>query len=254
MTPAQLRPLAVVTGGSSGIGFELAREFAQNGYDLVICAEDAGTLAEAAQALSGLGEGASSEVTPVAADLTEASGVRTLYETVRDMDRPVDALCANAGAGVWGEFVRTRLADELTIIQLNVTSQVELIKLMARDMVERGRGHILITASAPGAPPGPRMAVYAGTEAFLNAFGHALRSELHDHGVGVTILAPGPTETAFFERAGMNSGEIARSQLADPAAVARKAFQALQKDRALVVAGAGGRAPAAEPGREAGRA
>jgi short-subunit dehydrogenase len=241
MSPAQIRPLAVVTGGSSGIGFELARQFAEHDHDVVICAEDGAKLAEAAQALNGLGTGAGSDVMPVAADLTEALGVQSLYDALRSLDRPVDVLCANAGAGVWGEFVRNDLADELTIIQLNVTSQVSLIKLLAKDMVERGQGHILLTASAPGSPPGPRMAVYAGTEAFLNAFGHALRTELHEHGVGVTVLAPGPTETGFFARAGMETGEIARSQLADPAAVARKAFHALLQDRAHVVAGASGR-------------
>lgn len=236
---ADLRPLAVVTGGSSGIGFELAREFAEHGYDLVICAESMGKLQEAAQALRGLGPGGGSQVEPVSADLATWDGVEQLYAALNALGRPVDVLAANAGVGVYGDFAReTDLGEELRMVQLNVTSQVHLVKRVAKDMVARDRGQILITSSIAGVLPGPRAAVYAATKAFLRSFGHALRNELSDTGVGVTVLMPGPTETEFFERSGMDEAKVGEMKKDDPAMVAREAFHALEKDRAQVVAGA----------------
>lgn len=238
-TYADLRPLAVVTGGSKGIGFELAREFAEHGYDLVICAEDVGVLAEAAQALTGLGPDGASDVRTVSADLATYDGVERLYAELRALGRPVDVLAANAGVGVAGDFAReTDLDAELRMIQLNVASQVHLIKRVARDMVERDRGQILITSSIAGVMPGPREAVYAATKAFLRSFGHALRNELSDTGVGVTVLMPGPTETEFFERSGLDETKAGHMNKDDPGMVARQAYEALEHDRAQVVAGA----------------
>ena len=233
-----LRPLAVVTGGSKGIGFELAREFAEPGYDLVICAEDIGVLGEAAQALSGLGPDGGSQVEAVSADLATYEGVEALYAEILALDRPVDVLAANAGVGVGGDFAReTDLEDELRMIDLNVSGQVHLVKRIVRQMVERDRGQILITSSIAGVLPGPREAVYAGTKAFLRSFGHALRNELSDTGVGVTVLMPGPTETEFFERADLEDTRAGHMKKDDPAMVAREAFRALEHDRAQVVAG-----------------
>ncbi|MGA0606701.1 SDR family NAD(P)-dependent oxidoreductase [Phenylobacterium sp. VNQ135] len=233
-----LRPLAVVTGGSKGIGFELAREFAEHGYDLVICAEDVGVLGEAAQALSGLGPDAGSQVRTVSADLSTYEGVEQLAGELQALGRPIDVLAANAGVGVGGDFAReTDLDDELHMIELNVSGQVHLIKRVVREMVERDRGQILITSSIAGVLPGPREAVYAATKAFLRSFGHALRNELSDTGVGVTVLMPGPTETEFFERAGLEDTRAGQMNKDDPAMVAKAAFHALEHDRAQVVAG-----------------
>jgi uncharacterized protein len=234
------RPLAVVTGGSSGIGFELARQFAQNGYDVVIAAENQGHLVEAAQALRGLGEGGGSEAIPVQADLATFEGTRKLYERVQALGRPVEALAANAGVGVGGDFLReTDLDQELRMIRLNIDHVVHLTKLVGRDMLERGRGRILITSSVAGVLPGPREAVYAASKAFLLFFSQALRNELQDTGVTVTALQPGPTETSFFHRADLDDTKVGQSdKKSDPADVAREGFEALMAGKDHVVAGA----------------
>lgn len=234
------RPLAVVTGGSSGIGFELARQFAQNGYDVVIAAENQGHLVEAAQALRGLGEGGASEVTPIQADLSTFEGTQQLYEAVQALGRPVEALAANAGVGVGGDFLReTDLQDELKMIALNVNHVVHLTKRIGQDMLALGRGRILITSSVAGVLPGPREAVYAATKAFLLFFAEAIRNELQDTGVTVTALQPGPTETNFFHRADLDDTKVGQSdKKSDPADVAREGFEALMAGKDHVVAGA----------------
>ncbi|HYE42117.1 MAG TPA: SDR family NAD(P)-dependent oxidoreductase [Caulobacteraceae bacterium] len=234
-----LRPLAVVTGGSSGIGFELARQFAEHGYDLLIAAENQGHLVEAAQALRGLGPSGASEVETLAVDLSTFGGTQMLYERIKAGGRPVDALAANAGVGVGGDFVReTPLQDELRMIALNINHVVHLVKLVGRDMVERGQGRILITSSIAGVMPGPREAVYAATKAFLLSFSEAIRNELKDTGVTVTALQPGPTETNFFERAGLDDTRVGQSDMkSDPADVAKEGFEALMAGKDHVVAG-----------------
>jgi short-subunit dehydrogenase len=237
MSNEQPRPLAVVTGASSGIGLELAKELARNGHDLVITAEDQAGLAEADRALHELAEGA--RVEAITVDLADRQGVETLHARIRNLGRPVEVLAANAGIGVGGEFAReTDLEAELKLIQLNVTSQVHLIKLVARDMVERGSGRILITSSIASLMPGPFEAVYAASKAFLRSFGQAIRNELKDQGVGVTVLMPGPTETEFFHRAGMDDTKVGQGKKDDPADVARAAFKALMADKDHVVTGA----------------
>lgn len=245
METSDLRPLAVVTGGSSGIGFELARQCAVNGYDVVIAAEDAGALREAAQALSGLGEGGASEVTPIDCDLATFDGVEKLWAAVQSLGRPVDLLCANAGVGVDGRFHETELQRELKMIQLNCTSVVHLTKRVVQGMVERGRGRILITSSVAGILPAPYMAVYAATKAFDRFFAEGLRGELKEHGITVTALEPGPVETNFFERADMENTKAGQGQKADPAFVAEQAFKALMAGKDHVNPGGMAKAMAA---------
>ena len=231
------RPLAIVTGASSGIGYELARKFAQRGYDLVVAADDPERLREAADALSEQAEDAKVEIVQV--DLTGQDGVRKLYESVQALNRPVDVLAANAGVGVYGEFAgETDIEDEIALINLNVTSQVHLIKLVSHDMLERGKGNILITSSIAGTMPGPRMAVYNASKAFLRSFGQAIRNELADRGVNVTVLMPGATDTGFFERAGMTETVAGQGPKDDPQDVAEAAIQALEAGDDHVVTGA----------------
>jgi uncharacterized protein len=229
-TSTQPRPLAAVTGASSGIGYELARQFAQNGYDLVVCAEDAG-IHVAAQTFEDDG----ARVQAVQADLRRPEGVEEFYEQVRSRGTPLEAIALNAGVGVIGDFTReTNLQDELAMIHLNVVSTVHLAKLAAQDMVGRGRGRILITASVAGTMPTPLMAVYGATKAFDLSFAASLRHELKDTGVNVTALLPGPTDTEFFEREGGADTKAAEmAQKNDPADVAKQGFEALMagKDR-----------------------
>lgn len=230
------RPLALVTGASSGIGLELARKLATRGYDLVMVADNAEKLSEAADLLSEMDDVTQVEV--VQADLSQREGVRKVYDSVRALNRPVELLAANAGVGVYGGFSdETDLEEEIALINLNVTSQVHLVKLVSRDMLERGGGDILITSSVAGVLPGPRMAVYAASKAFLRSFGQAIRNELKDKGVNVTVLMPGPTETDFFERAQMEDTVVGESAKQDPAEVAEAAIQALNERIDHVVPG-----------------
>ncbi|WP_132252246.1 SDR family NAD(P)-dependent oxidoreductase [Methylobacterium segetis] len=226
------RPFSVVTGGSNGIGFELARTFVENGYDVLIAAETAGHLAEAAGRLSRGG----AAVLTHAADLSREEGVDELYRAIRESGRPVDVLCVNAGTGLGGPFSETDLRRELRMIDLNVRGAVQLTKLVLADMVARDSGKLLFTSSISAAMPDPYEAVYGATKVFLRWFGEALRDELRDTGIDVTVLMPGPTETNFFNRAEMLDTKVGASRSKDdPAEVARAAFAALQAGRDKVV-------------------
>jgi short-subunit dehydrogenase len=221
------RPFAVVTGGSSGIGYELAGRFVDNGYDVLIASQDEARLAEAAKKLGTTG----AEIRTHASDLATEAGVESLYEAVKASGRSVDVLCVNAGVGLGGAFVETDLKRELGMIDLNVRGAVHLTKLVSRDMVAARTGKILFTSSIAATMPDPFEAVYGGAKVFLRWFGEALRTELKDTGVGVTVLMPGPTETNFFNRANMLDTKIgAADKKDDPAAVAQAAFDALAAD------------------------
>jgi uncharacterized protein len=229
----QQRPLAVVTGASSGIGFELAKVFAEEGFDLLITAEDE-EIETARRELNQLT--ASVECTRL--DLSREEEVTQLHERIQATARPVDVLCLNAGIGEGGDFAReTDLRKELRLIDLNVRSVVHLCKLVVRDMVGRDEGRILITSSIASTMPGAFQAVYNASKSFDQSFALALRNELKDTGVTVTSLMPGPTETEFFERAGMEDTPIGESEKDDPAEVARQGFEALMSGDERVVAG-----------------
>jgi short-subunit dehydrogenase len=223
------RPLALVTGASSGIGRDLARQFAANGFDLVIAAED-GAIHEAADELRGGG----AHVEAVQADLATEAGVDELYGRVT---RPLDAAALNAGIGQGGAFKDTDLADELKIVDLNVRNTVHLAKHVVQDMTARGEGRILFTSSIASTMPGSFQAVYNASKSFVQSFALALREELKDSGVSVTSLMPGPTETEFFERADMLDTKLGWSDSKDdPADVARMGFEALMNGDERVVA------------------
>jgi short-subunit dehydrogenase len=231
---ASPRPLAVVTGGSSGIGLELARQFVSHGFDLVIAAEDDG-LSAAVESLRAQGD---AQVTPVQVDLRRPGGAEELYAAVRADGRPLAAAALNAGHGQGGAFIDTDLADELSIIDLNVTSTVRLAKLVLRDMVEAGDGKVLVTSSIAATMPGSFQAVYNASKSFLQSFTEALQDELKDTGVTVTSLMPGPTATEFFERADMaDNTTIGRGPKDDPATVARQGFEAMMRGDARIVGG-----------------
>lgn len=227
--PGALRPLAVVTGASSGIGLELARRFVEEGFDLVVAADEA-ELAVAADALGASG----AAVRPVRVDLATAEGVDALVAQVRATGRPVDALALNAGTGRGGAFVETPLEGDLAVIALDVVGTVRLAKALVPAMVEWGAGRVLVTASTASLMPGPWYATYAASKAFVHSFALALRHELADSGVTVTSLLPGPTDTRFFERAGMEDTPVGRGPQDDPADVADQAFEAMVAGRAEV--------------------
>ncbi|WP_093802610.1 SDR family oxidoreductase [Streptomyces sp. Wb2n-11] len=226
------RPLALVTGASSGIGFELAKQFAENGFDLVLAAEDLG-LGIAADEVRAHG----ADVHVVRTDLTAPDGVERLLGAVAATGRPVAAAALNAGVGQGGAFLDTDLADELRVIDLNITSTVRLAKGLLPDMVARGEGKLLFMSSVAATVPGSFQAVYNASKSFVQSFAQALRNELEDTGVTVTSVMPGPTETHFFHRAGMEDTRIGRQRKDDPEQVARQGFEALMAGRKKAVAG-----------------
>ena len=188
------RPLAVVTGASSGIGLELARQFAANGYDLVLAADrDLGDAQTAVESEGG------SVVDAVECDLSTEDGVNQLYGRLKG--RPVDALAANAGIGLGHSFFDQDLPEAMKVVDTNIKGTLMLVHAVGRDMRSAGKGYILITSSIASKIPGTFQAVYNASKAFLQSFSFAIRNELKDTGVSVTALLPGPTETDFFERA-----------------------------------------------------
>jgi short-subunit dehydrogenase len=231
---AERNDFAVVTGASSGIGYELARQFATNGYDLLIVAEEDGI----EQAAADLRRDGGVQVTVVRSDLATYDGVEKVYAAIRTSGRPVDAIALNAGRGIGGDFVReTELADELNVIDLNITSTVHLAKRVLPDMVARNAGQVLFTSSIASMMPGTYQAVYNASKSFVQSFAEALRAELKDTGVTVTSLMPGPTDTNFFDRADMRDTKVGAGEKDDPAVVAKQGFEAMRKDREKVVAG-----------------
>lgn len=226
----EARPLAIVTGASTGIGYELAKCCAENGFDLVVAADES-EINSAAEEFRKLG----AKVEAVEADLATIEGVDRLYDALKG--RPVDALLANAGRGLGHGFLEQNFEDVRHVVDTNITGTIYLIQKVGRDMRSRGQGRILITGSIAGFIPGTYHAVYNGTKAFLDSFSFALRAELKETGVTVTCLMPGATETEFFERADMLDTKVGQSEKADPADVAKTGFDAMMKGEGDVVAG-----------------
>lgn len=226
-------PLALVTGASSGIGLALARQFRENGFDVIVAAEDQ-EIHAAAKSLENGGGG----VWAHQLDLATPEGVQQLYDSTTSLGRPLAAAALNAGVAVGGRFDQTDLAADLNLVDLNVRSTVHLAKLLVRDMVRHGEGRLLFTASIAAKMPGPYHTTYAASKAFVHSFAEGIRTELKDTGVTVTSLMPGPTDTEFFERADMVDTKIAQGPTDDPNDVARDGFAALMAGKDHVVAGA----------------
>ncbi|MER5480365.1 SDR family NAD(P)-dependent oxidoreductase [Streptomyces sp. NPDC002734] len=228
--PGSRRPVALVTGASRGIGFELARQFAAHGYDLLINAEDE-ALEDAAARLRETG----ADVRTVRADLRDPRGVAQVVAAAAPF--AVDVAALNAGVGRGGAFVDTEPDDDREVIDLNVTSTVLLAKPLLRRMLERGEGRLLFTSSIASLSPGSFQSVYNASKSFVQSFAQALQEELKDTGVTVTSFMPGPTDTDFFRRAGMEDTRIGAMEKDDPAEVARQAFEAVTKGRRKLVTG-----------------
>lgn len=215
---------ALITGASSGIGFSLAKELASRGYDLAICSagERLHTAAEILQEAGG-------QVVEIQADLATREGVTQLWDQVMALGRNVDIACINAGVGVGGLFTDTDIDAELNMVYLNCAGTIHLAKYVVQHMKALNRGRILFTASIAGEMVAPREAVYAATKAFDLSFAHSLRYELRDTGISVTALQPGPTDTDFFHRAGMDNTEVGSTGKSEsqPDDVARQGIEAL---------------------------
>jgi short-subunit dehydrogenase len=233
MTTTSHRPVALVTGASSGIGRALARELAGRGFDLILTGRTAETLDEAAREIEARGV----HVTSVQADLATPAGVEEVAKALPG--RRLDVAAINAGAGLGGPFAETDLEQELELVDLNVRSSVHLAKRVVQQMVAQGRGRILFTSSIASTHPDPFEAVYGASKTFVQSFAKALRKELQPAGVTVTSLMPGPTETEFFHRADMDDTRIGASKSKDdPAEVARLAVEGMFAGAEQVVPGA----------------
>jgi short-subunit dehydrogenase len=231
MAQAQ-RKLAVVTGASSGIGLELAKLAASDGYDLII-ASDETDIEDAAKRLRTSG----GQVATVVADLSGEEGVEILNEAIAATGRPVDLLFANAGRGLGHSFLDQDPAEWLRVIDTNVVGTLLLIHKVGNRMRAANSGRILVTGSIAGFMPGSFQAVYNGTKAFIDSFCFALRNELQDTQVTVTCLMPGATDTRFFERAGMLDTKVGQDEKDDPADVARAGYDAMMNGEGDVVSG-----------------
>jgi uncharacterized protein len=224
------RPLAVVTGASTGIGYELAKCCAREGFDLVIVADEP-EIKTAATALEALGAKADA----LQADLATLGGVDKLYDRIGG--RPVAALIANAGRGLGRGFLDQDFKDVMNVVNTNITGTIYLIQKIGRDMRAKGEGKMLIVGSIAGFIPGTYQAVYNATKAFLDSFSFALRAEIAGSGITVTCLMPGATETEFFERADMLDTKVGQGKKDDPADVAATGFKAMMKGEGDVVSG-----------------
>ena len=228
------RSTALITGASGGIGYELAKLFARDGYDLVLAARSADKLAQLAGELE---KSCKIRATVVAADLADASGPEEVFAATKKAGIDIDILVNNAGFGQFGFYVETDLQEELRQIQLNIASLSHLTKLYVRPMVERKRGRILNVASTAAFQPGPLMAVYYATKAYVLSFSSALSNELKGTGVTVTCLCPGPTTTEFHKRAAMDLSNIMKAPFMDAKSVAEIGYRAMLKGKPTVIAG-----------------
>jgi short-subunit dehydrogenase len=224
--------LAVVTGASTGIGYELAACCADHGFDLVIAADEP-AIHDAARKLAVH----NADVLAVEADLATPAGVRKLYNAIVKTGRPVDALLANAGRGLGRAFLDQDFDQINRVIQTNITGTTCLIHMIGNDMRRQGSGRILITGSIAGFMPGSFQAVYNGTKAFLDSFSMVLREELSDSGIMVTCLEPGATETEFFRRADMMDTKVGTDKKDSAADVAAAGFKAMMDGESDVVTG-----------------
>lgn len=226
--------VALVTGASSGIGLELSKLFAADGYDLVLVARSEDALRELGEELQ---RDHGVNVTVVVKDLARPESPAEIQSALKARDIPVDVLVNNAGFATSGPFVETDLDTELDEIQVNVTALTELTKRFLPAMVERGEGRVLNVASTAAFQPGPYMAVYYATKAYVLSFSEAISAELDGTGVTVTALCPGATETSFDERAGISDTPLFQGNLASAAAVAQTGYRATMKGKPVAVHG-----------------
>ncbi|MBF5043449.1 SDR family oxidoreductase [Aggregicoccus sp. 17bor-14] len=233
--PAPARPLALLTGASSGIGLDFAHLLAADGHDLVLVARTQGALQALAEQLA-REHGARCQV--VAADLSEEAGVQRVLAALSGAGRPVEVLVNNAGYASYGPFAEADAQGELRMIQLNVLALTALTRALLPGMLERRRGRILNVASTAAFQPGPLMAVYYATKAYVLSFSEALANETRGTGVSVTCLCPGPTKTGFQARAQMQESRLVKGRtIMDSRTVARAGYAGLLAGRPVVIPG-----------------
>jgi uncharacterized protein len=226
---------ALITGASEGIGYELAKLFAKDGYNLVAVAQQQQKLQQVASELK---QEFGIEVVPMAKDLFKREAPQEIYNELKTKGLQIDVLVNNAGQGQYGEFVDNDIARELDIVQLNIGAYLALTKFYLKEMLARNEGKILQVSSIAGEVPGPLHAVYHGTKAFVTTFTEAVQEEIKDSKVTLTYLMPGATDTDFFNKADMEHTKMVQEgDLADPAKVAEDGYKALMKGDRHVTSG-----------------
>lgn len=225
---------ALITGASGGIGYELALLCARDGFDCIL-------VARSHEKLNALAARLESEfrvkTLVLAKDLSNPSAVDEIYEEISAASLPVEVLVNNAGFPVFGLFSETDLDDELEMLQVNVVALTQLTKLFLRGMIERRYGRILNLASTAAFEPGPLMAVYYASKAYVLSFSEALANELGGTGVTVTTLAPGPTRTGFQKRGQLEDSRLVQGQIADAQSVALAGYRGLMAGKTIVIPG-----------------
>jgi len=216
----------LITGATSGIGLELAKLFARDHYNMVIISRKPANLGKAEEILKAEGAG---EITPIVKDLSVPGSAREIYTMIKGKGILIDVLVNNAGVGEYGLFRDTDHEKEVSLIQLNISSMVELTKCCLGDMLSAGSGRILQLGSVSSYQPTPRLTVYAATKAFILAFSDALRAELKDTPITVTTLVPGPTDTDFFRKASMENTRAGFERPENPMVVAKIGYAALME-------------------------
>lgn len=230
----ETKSYALITGGTSGIGYELAKVFATNGHNLILVARDEADLTITRNEL--LEQGV--DVKIISKDLFDKQAPFELYEEICSKGYDVNILVNNAGQGQYGEFADTNIYRELSIIQLNISSLVVLTKLFLQDMIKKGDGKILNLSSVSSKTPGPLNSVYHGTKAFVQSFTQAIAAEVEDKGITVTVLLPGATDTDFFIKADMQQSKLVKEgKLEDAKKVAQGGYDALMKGKHMQVSG-----------------
>jgi short-subunit dehydrogenase len=228
------RERVLITGASVGIGFELARVFARNGYDLILVSRRA----DALEAVAGRLEGEFKiRAATLALDLLDAGSPQRLFDHCQNENLPVEILVNNAGIGFGGEFGERDIQRQLDTIRLNVTALTHLTGLFLPRMIQRRSGRILNVASTAGFQPGPLMAVYYATKAYVLSFSQALAEELRNTGVTVTALCPGPTKTEFAAAADIESTRLFNAVVADAAGVAQFGYEATMQGKRVAIPG-----------------
>ena len=229
-----MKEIALITGASSGIGYEIAKLFAADKTDLLIVARNEKKLLEIKNEFE---EQFKIVVFTVTADLSSNEGIQTVYDAVNTNKLIVSYLVNNAGFGDYGAFIDRRMEKYKEMIQLNIVSLTELSYHFGKEMVKRGKGRILNVASMAGLQPDPNFAVYGATKAYVISISEAIHKEFENTGVSVTVLSPGATASNFMDRADMNNAKLYASGVMTSLEVAREGYNGMMKGKLHVIPG-----------------
>ena len=226
----------LITGASSGIGYEFAKIYAKKGYNLVITARRKNNLERIKQELESFDTAICVDI--IVLDLSKQNSAKELYEVVKQRGILIDTLINNAGFGVYGNFIETDIEKEIDMIELNIKSLVVLTKLFLKDMVSRNNGTIINVASTAAFQPGPLMSVYYASKSFVLSFTEAIRNEVRDTNVNISVLCPGPTDTEFEKSASLEESSLfTKLKVMKPEKVAIIGYRGINRNKSVIIPG-----------------